>query len=426
MSTLTSTVGQADSMVINRRLGEYVLLRRLAIGGQSEVFLAMKHGPEGYTRPVVLKALPGERRDDERFVKMFYREAYISSRFHHPHVINIHDARIVGGEHCMMMDFIAGQTVADIAQRGYQRKSPPTLKQVAQIISDACAGLHYVHHFRDLDNQHFCVVHRDISPQNLMVTYHGVTLLFDFGISNIMGLDENGVGLAGGKFAYMSPEQALGKPAGPSSDIFSMGIILYELATGFRLFRRSNQPAVLKAITEEEIPLPRSLRPEIPPFLENVIMRALEREPLDRYQSAGDMREDLNKFLDMVSEQQDIRKGLGTYVAAMFKDERHQVALTLQEGAAIEDAEPFDIEDEVHGLAETTLELAMREKGSSDSDQRPVMREVLTPEPEQASTDPVPVEASQVELHELRRELNMLRIGIGLLILVIVAGMFAL
>lgn len=121
MNALAPTVGQADSMVINRRLGDYVLLRRLAVGGQSEVFLAMKHGPEGYTRPVVIKAMPGNRKDDERFVRMFYREAFISSRFHHPHVINVHDARLVEGEHCMMMDFISGQTVADIAQRGYPR-----------------------------------------------------------------------------------------------------------------------------------------------------------------------------------------------------------------------------------------------------------------------------------------------------------------
>lgn len=406
MNALAPTVGQADSMVINRRLGDYVLLRRLAVGGQSEVFLAMKHGPEGYTRPVVFKAMPGNRKDDERFVRMFYREAFISSRFHHPHVINVHDARLVEGEHCMMMDFISGQTVADIAQRGYQRKSPPTLKQIAQIVADACAGLHYVHHFRDLDNRHFCVVHRDISPQNLMVTYHGVTMLFDFGIANILGFDEEGDSLTGGKFAYMSPEQAMGQPARPASDIFSMGIILYELATGYRLFRRSSQPEVLKAITEEEIPLPRTLRPEITPFLENVIMKALHRDPLQRYKTAGDMRDDLNKFLDMVSEQQDIRKGLGTYVAAMFRDERQAVANTLLEGQSIEELEKMgELTSEEEGLAETTLELATRER---ESGERPVFRETpvpLPPEPQDAGDD-------------LRKELAAMRIGIVLLAVV--------
>jgi serine/threonine protein kinase len=185
-----------------------------------------------------------------------------------------------------------------------------------------------------------------------------------------------------------------------------MGIILYELATGYRLFRRSSQPEVLKAITEEEIPLPRTLRPEITPFLENVIMKALDRDPLQRYKTAGDMRDDLNKFLDMVSEQQDIRKGLGTYVAAMFRDERQAVANTLLEGQSIEELEKMsELTSEEEGLAETTLELATRER---ESGERPVFRETpvpLPPEPQDAGDD-------------LRKELAAMRIGIVLLAVV--------
>lgn len=408
-------------MVINRKFGDFVLLQRIAVGGQSEVFLAMKRGPETYSRPVVIKAMPGERKHDKRFVHMFYREAYISSRFHHPHVINVHDAKLVDGEHCMLMDFIAGQTVADIAQRGYQRKSPPTLKQVAQIIADACSGLQYVHQFRDLDGQQYCVVHRDISPQNLMVTYQGVTLLFDFGIAHIMGMDEEGITLAGGKFAYMSPEQAMGKPSGPSSDIFSMGIILFELATGYRLFRRPTQPEVIRAITEDPIPAPRELRGEISPFLEQIIMRALAREPADRYPSAGDMRDDLMKYLDMMSEHQDIRKGLGTYVAAMFRDERQAVAEILLQAPELEHTEPSETLSSYRTGTEpeTTMELSRK---SSDSNQPKITPSYADLEPSVAIAAADTTQNTQIS--QLQKQRQILH-GVIVVLMVAVAILIA-
>ncbi len=356
-------------MVINRQFGEFILLRRLAVGGQSEVFLAMKQGPATYTRPVVIKALPTDKNEDERHRRLFYREAFISSRFIHPNVINVHNAEIVEGTCCMMMDFVTGQTVADIAQRGYQRKSPPTLKQVVQMIADACNGLHYVHNFRDLDNHQYSVVHRDVSPQNLMVTYNGDTMIFDFGIARIIGMDDDEQ-LGGGKYAYMSPEQLQGQPVDPRSDIFSLGVILYELATGFRLFRRNSQPEVINAVLEAPIQPPRELKPEIPQFLDNVIMRALERDPFKRYQSASDMRKDLQQFLDMTSEGGDLRRGLGTYVSALFKEERTEIAMTLQNAPKIVgDSTPFESDQSLADIGvdslqtnDSTMELASREE----------------------------------------------------------------
>lgn len=318
-------------MLLNLKFGEYILLRRLAIGGQSEVFLAVKDGPNEYTRPIVIKALPTKNREDERLVDLFYREAFISSRFMHSNVINVHDARIIEDDHCMLMDFVNGQTVADIAQRGFQQKCPPTLKQVVQIMADACAGLAYVHDFQALDHTRYSVVHLDVSPQNIMVTYQGVGMIFDFGIAKIIGLDDRHPKLAGGKYAYMSPEQTRGADVDPRSDIFSLGVILYELATGYRLFRRNTPAQVIKAITEEEIQPPRTLRPEIPQYLERVIMRALARDPFERYQSALDFRNDLNQFLDMTGDGSDLRAGLGVYIAEMFKKERNEIASVLQQ-----------------------------------------------------------------------------------------------
>ena len=319
-------------MIINRTFGEYVLLKRLAVGGQSEVFLGVKVGPQDYTRTVVIKALGEKRRQDERFVQLFFKEAFVSSRFAHPNVITVHDAKLIDGELCLVMDFVSGQTVSEIAQRGFKSGRPIKLAQTLQMVADACDGLHYAHQFRDLDGERYRIVHCDISPQNIMVTYQGVTKVFDFGIAQIPGYEEtNATMTVGGKYAYMSPEQLRGEAVSARSDIFSLGIILYELATGYRLFRRASHPEVIKAVTEEPIRPPRELRPDLPPFLERTIMKALERDPERRYENAARMRDDLLQLLTMMSKGSE-RDELGAYVASLFQAERDEIADVLRQG----------------------------------------------------------------------------------------------
>lgn len=293
------------------------------------MFLAKKQGPGDFNRPVVIKALPSEYRDDPKFVELFHREAFLSSRFSHPHVITVHDARVLENEQCMVMDFISGQTVADIAQRGYKAGEPPSMNHAVRIVSDACDGLHYVHEFRGLDETAYPVVHRDVSPQNIMVTYQGNTLVFDFGIAKIVGEDSEVDTLAGGKYAYMSPEQCLGDEVDCRSDIFSLGVILYELTVGKRLFRRGTKDEVIEAVTEERIEPPGSVRSKFPTVLEDTIMKALERDPDRRYQTAGKMRDDLRDFLALQSGEKG-RSSLGEYVASLFESERAEIAEIVQ------------------------------------------------------------------------------------------------
>ncbi|MFP4599341.1 MAG: serine/threonine-protein kinase [Persicimonas sp.] len=357
-------------MHINRQLGEFVLLRRLAVGGQSEVFLAMKQGPDHFTRPVVIKALPTKYRHDPKFVELFYREAFLSARFSHPNVITVHDARLLRGEHCMIMDFVNGQTVADIAQRGHKNGRPPTLNQTVQIIADACDGLHYTHEFRDLDDTAYSVVHRDVSPQNLMVTYQGVTKVFDFGIAKIQ---ENGADhdtLAGGKYAYMSPEQCLDEAVDARSDIFSLGIILYELTSGRRLFRRASKEEVVAAVTDEPIDAPTQFDDEYPPLLEEIVLKSLERDPTRRYQSAAEMRDELLQFLATRSDGR-VRHQLGKYVSELFTEERADIAKTVRRASEGElDPKPIG-------------NIALEKLGHADAELDAEELEVPMPEPEQ-------------------------------------------
>jgi serine/threonine-protein kinase len=357
-------------MLINRSIGNYILLRRLAVGGQSEVFLAMKDGPEEYTRPVVIKALPTRYRNDPNFVELFHREAFLSSRFSHPNVVTVHDARVLDGERCMVMDYISGQTVADIAQRGYKAGDPPSKQQSVRIVADACDGLDYTHHFHDIDETEYPVVHRDVSPQNLMVTYQGVTIVFDFGIATVVGRDEDVDTLAGGKYAYMSPEQCREDASVDTrSDIFSLGVILYELTVGTRLFRRGSREEIVAAVTEEEIKAPSELRSSYPPMLEQIVMKALQREPDQRYQTAGEMRDDLRDYLAMEGGDEG-RRALGHYVAGLFEQERSEIAEIVR--AADELDEPPEPKDG------TPLEKLGR-GGGSDQAESPV---VPMPEPE--------------------------------------------
>lgn len=320
-----------SSMLINQKFGEYVLLQRLAVGGQSEVFLALKVGPGDFLRTVVIKALPSRLKEDERFLELFFKEAFISSRFAHPNVITVHDAKLIEGDYCLVMDFVAGQTVADIAQRGFSSGRPILLNHAIQIIADACDGLYYAHKFQDLDESTYSIVHCDISPQNLMVTYQGVTKVFDFGIAQIPGYEHTNNSVSvGGKYAYMSPEQLRGEEVDARSDIFSLGIILYELCTGYRLFRRNSQAEVVKAICEEPIHKPTSLRPDLPMFLERCILKALERDPRKRYRNAAAMRDDLLQLLAMMSKGSE-RDDLGAYVASLFVNEQKEIADILRE-----------------------------------------------------------------------------------------------
>ncbi len=360
-------------MLINRTIGNYILLRRLAVGGQSEVFLAMKEGPERYTRPVVIKALPTRYRNDPTFVELFHREAYLSSRFSHPNVVTVHDARMLDGERCMVMDFISGQTVADLAQRGYKAGDPPSRSQAVRIVADACAGLDYTHNFRDIDETEYRVVHRDVSPQNLMVTYQGVTIVFDFGIARVVGNDSTVETLAGGKYAYMSPEQCTkSREVDTRSDIFSLGVILYELTVGTRLFRRESEEEIIEAVTEQEIKAPGDVRSSYPPILEQIVMKALRRDPDRRYQSAGEMRRDLQDFLAMQGEG-GRHEELGAYVAGLFEEERAEVARVVRAAQESEEAPK--------PKAGTPLEQLGRESSSEASDS-PV---VPMPEPENDS-----------------------------------------
>ncbi|MBZ0232427.1 MAG: serine/threonine protein kinase, partial [Deltaproteobacteria bacterium] len=266
------------------------MLGFLATGGMSELYL----GREPSGRVVVIKRILPHLSRQSAFVSMFVDEARIGSLIRHKNVVEVFELGQVGTDLFMVMELLEGENTASLIRRMVHRDERLAYGLAAHLVAEACEGLHAAHELRDEHGQRLNLVHRDVSPQNVFVTYDGAVKVLDFGIAaGSHRLAHTATGQLKGKFSYMSPEQCRGEPLDLRSDVFSLGVVLYELTTQRRLFARTNELLVLKAVCEEPIARPsRELR-DYPPFLEDICMRALARDRSERYPSARAMRDDL-------------------------------------------------------------------------------------------------------------------------------------
>lgn len=279
-------------------IDRYTLLEELDGGGMAEVFLGRGSGPAGFRRLLVLKRIRPSLAQDPELLEAFREEARISALLRHPNIIQVHDLVEVEGIPCMVMEFVHGRVLSDLAQRGAQRGRPLSFVESAGMLVPALAGLGHAHELRDRWGEPMGLVHRDLSPQNIMVGFDGQVRIFDFGIAQVSSKQpRQRTGILAGKYAYLSPEQAQGRDLDARSDLFGMGVILYEIITQSRLFKREGEILTLKAVTQEPIPPPRSRGPEIPEELERIALKALQRDPESRYSSARDMADDLRAWL---------------------------------------------------------------------------------------------------------------------------------
>lgn len=281
-----------------RKIGRYQVLGSLAVGGTAEVFLARVEGPHGFQRPVVVKVPHPHLSREPGLAKLLVEEALISANLNHPNVVQVLDLGVDGHDFFLVMEYLEGETVTGLCRRLSRKGLQIPFGLSAYIAAATCGGLHAAHELTDEDGKPQKLVHRDVSPQNIFVTYTGSVKLLDFGIAKLQERSSHTkTGQLKGKLAYFSPEQCVAGNLDRRSDIFSLGIVLYELTTLKRLFVGSDF-SILKAISEQPIRPPSEvISNPYPPELERIVMRSLARDPRDRYQTAEEMRIDLQNFV---------------------------------------------------------------------------------------------------------------------------------
>ena len=256
----------------------------------AEVFLAASEGSAGFVKPVAIKRMRRELTSNKEFVDLFVEEARTAARLSHANVCQVYELTNAGGQYHMVMEYLEGVPVSRVVVELMRDPEAFELSFVLGIIEQACDGIQYVHEQTDKHGESLNLVHRDVSPPNLFVTVNGVLKILDFGIAKSKtSLVKTLTGQIRGKFAYMSPEQLRGSDLDGRSDVFSLGIVLFELATGQRLFRRKSRLNVFQAIVKDPIPLAKEYRRTLSDDIVAVISRALQRDREQRFQSARDL-----------------------------------------------------------------------------------------------------------------------------------------
>lgn len=281
-------------MIFNKSFGNYRLAKKLATGGMADLFLAVRQGAGGFERLVVIKSLLPHLLEQEATRALFLQEGRIGGRIEHANVVRVLDADVAEGRPFLVLEYVAGANLDELVAHGGE--SALSADEAARCIADAAHGLAAAHRATDRDGRPLAVVHRDISPHNLLVGVDGRTRLFDFGVAQTAA-SEPGNAKSAGKTAYMSPEQCRGHELDARSDLFALGVVFHELLTGRRLFARDSYMASLRAITEEEIAPPSQVRAGVPAELDALVMQLLEREPEERNASAARVAEELELWL---------------------------------------------------------------------------------------------------------------------------------
>lgn len=320
----------------SRRLGRYRILGHLASGGMAEILLAKLEGPGGFQKLVVLKRVLPELASKAEYRRMFADEARIVASLNHPNIVQVSELAHEGDDLFLAMEYLEGESLQHLLKRTQDTGRQLDYSFAAYVLAAACAGLHAAHEHAASDGTPQNIVHRDVSPHNLFITYDGVVKVIDFGVAKSADrYSHTSAGELKGKFSYMSPEQCQSEPVDRRADVFALGIVLWEATAGRRLFKRENELLVFHAICEEPIPRPSSLRADYPPALEHIVMRALAQNRDDRYDTAAEMRLDLLTVLSDCGASRTIEDALAAEMTRLFGDriaQRQELARQISAG----------------------------------------------------------------------------------------------
>ncbi|MBE4751538.1 protein kinase [Corallococcus sp. ZKHCc1 1396] len=273
------------------------IIRRLGQGGMAEVFLAKQQGAKGFEKYVVMKKILAQFAENPEFVDMLFAEARANARLTHPNVVQTFDVGVTDGVAYILMEYVRGPDLKRLLTELRRKGMALPLEHALRIVAEVAAGLHYAHSYVDPSGTAHPVVHRDVSPHNVLISLDGAIKLSDFGIAKVQGEEHTQAGVIKGKISYLSPEAASGRPLDWRNDVFALGVVLFELLTGQLPFRRDHDAATLAAIVREPAPVPSQLKPHIPQDVSDLILRALVKDPARRTPSAAAMREEIEAVI---------------------------------------------------------------------------------------------------------------------------------
>jgi eukaryotic-like serine/threonine-protein kinase len=382
------------------RIGRYELLHKIAAGGMAEIFLARQWGQGGFFRDVVIKRLFPHYAEHEHALRMFQDEARLLAELSHPNIPQVYDLGYADGYWYLAMEYLRGVSLADLCRAAAKASKPMPLAVAIGIVHQVCMALHHAHERRDREGRALRIVHRDVTPHNIMISLDAVVKVLDFGVAQTTARMDTDAGAVRGTYAYMGPEQVRGKPLDKRADVFAVGVILYELTTGRRLFRGSDVQ-VMTQIVEQDVTPPSRILSNYPGELEQVVLNALARDRSRRTPSAAHLALALDQFC--------MRHGLVTgplviahYVRTLFPYEQAseegmgiaQVPSPGSQGSAPPEngrggVSAEELEERL--LAEELRELQQR-RGSAQAGRADTLRErperVERPTPQQGLPEP--------------------------------------
>jgi serine/threonine-protein kinase len=320
------------------KFGKYTLMHRIAVGGMAEIFTARQEGMQGFSKKIVIKRIRPHLSSQEGFVKMFLNEARLVAQLTHSNIVHIYDLGKIGKCYFLAMEYVHGRDMRAVLAKSEKVQIPFPMEYSLKVAGAVCEGLYYAHRSADEEGAPLNIVHRDVTPENVMVSFDGEVKILDFGIAkaaNVIG--ETRTGEIKGKLAYMSPEQITGKAVDHRSDLFSLGVMLYEWITGHKLFGAGSDAEVMRNVVDGKIYPPSYFKEGLPAPVEAVLLKALQRNREERYQSAWDLQYDIDQFL-LHHEFTPSNIHLSNFMRQLFADEMaREVHQPAQENA---DQEP--------------------------------------------------------------------------------------
>jgi serine/threonine protein kinase len=376
MMTAESVAETSDS---NRRrtlgTGRFQLIADIGEGGTARVQLAAAAGPGGFNKLVVLKTLRDNLASDPDIASMFRHEARLAARMNHPNIVQTYEVIDDAGRQVMVMEYLDGQPLSQIVSQASKNKVVLPRALHLRILCDTLAGIHYAHELSDFSGVKLGLVHRDVSPQNVFVTYEGQVKVLDFGIAKAVegASTHTELGVIKGKIRYMAPEQMSGAQLDRRADIFAVGIMLWEALAGKRLWSRLSDVAVMTSVINGEIPPLSEAAPDAPEDLARICAKAIAMKPGDRYETAQQFEFELEKAMKGIEEAK--RRDLGNFVSELFANKRAEmqsvIELSLSAVAGPISSTPLREPGEVSGSSATTSPSVLPQQETTKVDAKP-------------------------------------------------------